>query len=89
MPLLQPRGAMSISTTFWNASTLSPKRSLMEADRAARTIVGRVERNVGLIAFPWPMRLATWFLASMPWRLAEFVSGILPEKNADGRNISF
>ncbi len=66
-----------------------PMPFFMEADRAARTIVGRVERNVGLIAFPWPMRLATWLLASMPWRLAEFVSGILPEKNADGRNISF
>ena len=66
-----------------------PMPFFMEADKAARTIVGRVERNVGLIAFPWPMRFATWLLSAMPWRLAEFVSGVLPEKNAEGRNVPF
>ena len=63
-----------------------PMPFFMEADKAARIIVGRVERNVGLIAFPWPMRLATWFLSAVPWRLAEFISGLLPEKNAEERN---
>lgn len=58
-----------------------PMPFFMEADKAARIIVGRVERNVGLIAFPWPMRLATWLLSAMPWRLAEFVAGMLPEKS--------
>ena len=61
----------------------------MEADRAARIILDRVDRNVGLIAFPWPMRLATWVLSICPWRLAAFISGTLPEKNADASNCSF
>lgn len=66
-----------------------PMPFFMEADRAARIILDRVDRNVGLIAFPWPMRLATWFLSICPWRLAEFISGILPEKNAEASNCSF
>lgn len=63
-----------------------PMPFFMEADKAARIIRTRVEKNVGLIAFPWPMRLATWFLSILPWRLAEFIAGILPEKNAEARN---
>lgn len=66
-----------------------PMPFFMEADRAARIILDRVDRNVGLIAFPWPMRLATWFLSICPWWLAAFISGILPEKNADASNCSF
>ena len=69
-----------------------PMPFFMEADKAARIILDRVDRNVGLIAFPWPMRLATWFLSICPWRLAEFISGILPEKNSDAAgapNVSF
>ena len=34
LPFEQPFGAMSISTTFWKASILSPKRRLMSADSA-------------------------------------------------------
>ena len=60
-----------------------PMPFFMEADRAARIILGRVDRNVGLIAFPWPMRLMTWLLSICPWRLAEFIAGLLPEKNSD------
>jgi len=60
-----------------------PMPFFLEADKAARIIVGRVERNVGLIAFPWPMRFGSWFLSTLPWRLAELVSGALPEKNDD------
>ena len=66
-----------------------PMPFFMEADRAARIILDRVDRNVGLIAFPWPMRLASWFLSICPWRLAEFISNILPEKNSDATNVSF
>lgn len=62
-----------------------PMPFFLEADRAARIILARVDRNVGLIAFPWPMRFATWLLSVLPWRLSEFISGILPEKNASGR----
>ena len=45
----------------------------------------RVDRNVGLIAFPWPMRLATWGLSILPFRLNEFVNRFLPEKVSAGR----
>ncbi|MGN0852719.1 MAG: SDR family NAD(P)-dependent oxidoreductase [Kiritimatiellia bacterium] len=62
-----------------------PMPFFMEADKAARIIRARVERNVGLIAFPWPMRLAVWFLSLLPWRVAEFVAGLLPAKNAGAR----
>ena len=60
-----------------------PMPFFMEADKAARIILDRVERNVGLIAFPWPMRLGAWFLAALPWRLAEAIATRLPEKNGD------
>ena len=66
-----------------------PMPFFMEADRAADIMLDRVNRNVGLIAFPWPMRLASWFLSICPWRLAEFISNLLPEKNSDATNVSF
>jgi NAD(P)-dependent dehydrogenase (short-subunit alcohol dehydrogenase family) len=59
-----------------------PMPFFMEADRAAEIILDRVERNVGLIAFPWPMRLGAWFLSVLPWRVAERIGGALPEKCA-------
>ena len=71
------------------ARNTCPMPFFMEAEKAARIILDRVDRNVGLIAFPWPMRLAVWFLSICPWRLAEFISGILPEKNTDASNCSF
>jgi hypothetical protein len=52
----------------------------MEADRAAQIILHRSERDVGLIAFPWPMRLAVWWLATLPFRLNELVNRLLPKK---------
>lgn len=60
-----------------------PMPFLMDAGKAARIILARVERDVGLITFPWPMRLAVWFLSALPWRLALFVARILPDKNGD------
>lgn len=57
-----------------------PMPFFMEADKAARIILDRVDHNVGLIAFPWAMRFASWLLSVLPWRAAEFISGILPEK---------
>jgi NAD(P)-dependent dehydrogenase (short-subunit alcohol dehydrogenase family) len=62
-----------------------PMPFFMEADKAAKVMLDRVDRNVGLIAFPWPMRFGVWLLASLPWRLSEFISGILPEKTSSGR----
>ena len=60
-----------------------PMPFFMEADRAARIILDRVDRNVGLIAFPWQMRLATWLLSALPWRLAERLSSGLPGKTRE------
>ena len=57
-----------------------PMPFFMEADAAAKLILARVDRNTGLIAFPWPMRLATWFLASLPFRLNELINRFLPKK---------
>ena len=65
-----------------------PMPFFMEAGKAARIIVDRVLGNVGLIAFPWPMRFATWALSALPWRVAEFVASLLPEKNDDNRKPS-
>jgi len=62
------------------AGNTCPMPFLMDADRAARTILARAGRNVGLIAFPWPMRLATWWLSSLPWRLNEAINRLLPKK---------
>ena len=57
-----------------------PMPFFMEADKAARIILKRADRNVGLIAFPWPMRLATWFLSILPYRLNELINRLLPKK---------
>lgn len=62
-----------------------PMPFFMEADKAARIILKRAGRNVGLIAFPWPMRFATWFLSILPYRFNEIINSILPEKIASGR----
>ena len=62
-----------------------PMPFFMEADRAARIILDRVDRNVGLIAFPWPMRLGVWLMSALPWRISEFISCLLPEKTASGK----
>ena len=57
-----------------------PMPFFMEAPDAAKTILRRVDRNVGLIAFPWPMRLASWTLSILPQRLNEALGRILPKK---------
>lgn len=52
----------------------------MEADVAAKIIAARIKRNVGLITFPWPMRLATWFVSILPNRFSDFIYKLLPYK---------
>lgn len=59
-----------------------PMPFFLEADKAARIILRRADRNVGLIAFPWPMRLATWLLSILPFRVNELINALLPEKTA-------
>ena len=57
-----------------------PMPFFMSAERAAEIIAERIDKNVGLIAFPWPMRLATWFLSVLPNRLSDFIYAKLPHK---------
>ena len=52
----------------------------MEADKAAKIILRRADKNIGVIAFPWPMRLATWWLSTLPYRLNELINLLLPKK---------
>jgi short-subunit dehydrogenase len=57
-----------------------PMPFFMEADKAARIILSRADRNVGLIAFPWPMRLAVWLLSILPFSVNEFINKLIPAK---------
>ena len=57
-----------------------PMPFFMEADKAAQIIANRIEKNVGLIAFPWPMRFATWIVSILPNRLSDFIYSKLPYK---------
>ena len=55
-----------------------PMPFFMEADKAAEIIASRVEKNVGLIAFPWPMRFVAWLGSVLPNRVSEFIYSRLP-----------
>lgn len=57
-----------------------PMPFFMEAPAAARLIRKRVEKNTGLIAFPWPLRFSVWALSVLPWFLTEWISAHLPTK---------
>lgn len=57
-----------------------PMPFFLEADKAAEIIAKRVEKNIGLIAFPWPMRFAVWLLSILPNRLSDFIYFRLPHK---------
>lgn len=57
-----------------------PMPFFMEADKAARIILSRADRNTGLIAFPWPMRFAVWMLSILPFTLNEFINKFIPSK---------
>lgn len=57
-----------------------PMPFFLEADQAARIIAARVEKNVGLIAFPWPMRLMVWLGSILPNCVSDFIYERLPYK---------
>ena len=57
-----------------------PMPFFMSAEKAAEIIAERIEKNVGLIAFPWPMRLAVWGLSILPNRISEWIYNVLPHK---------
>lgn len=57
-----------------------PMPFFMEAAPAAELIAKRIQKNVGLIAFPWPMRLVTWLGSILPNCLSDFIYKKLPYK---------
>ncbi len=57
-----------------------PMPFFMEADNAAEIIAERINKNIGLIAFPWPMRLAAWIGAVLPNRISNFIYSKIPYK---------
>ena len=57
-----------------------PMPFFMETEPAAQLIAKRIEKNIGLIAFPWPMRFATWFLSILPNRISDYIYKSLPHK---------
>ncbi|MBE6452616.1 MAG: SDR family NAD(P)-dependent oxidoreductase [Alphaproteobacteria bacterium] len=57
-----------------------PMPFFMEAEKAAEIIASRIEKNIGLITFPWPMRFAAWFGSILPNWLSEFIYSKMPYK---------
>lgn len=57
-----------------------PMPFFMEAEPAAELIAKRIQKNVGLIAFPFPMRFATWFISILPNCISDFIYKYLPHK---------
>lgn len=57
-----------------------PMPYFMEADKAAEVIAKRIDKNVGLIAFPWQMRLATWLGSILPNCISDYIYSKLPYK---------
>lgn len=57
-----------------------PMPFFMQADKAAIVIAEGIEKNYSLIAFPWPMRLAVWFLSVLPNKISDIIYAVLPHK---------
>lgn len=57
-----------------------PMPFFMSASSAAEIIAERVAKNVGLIAFPWPMRFVAWLISILPNRISDFIYASLPHK---------
>jgi short-subunit dehydrogenase len=57
-----------------------PMPFFMEADKAAAIIAKGISKNKGIIAFPWQLRFATWFISILPNWLSDKIYSRLPEK---------
>ena len=57
-----------------------PMPFFMETEKASMVIGERIEKNIALIAFPWQMRLASWFVAMLPNAVSNFIYSKLPYK---------
>ncbi len=80
---LRPRGIMvnTICPGFVRSRLTDKNKFKMpffwEADKAARVIVSRLDRDIGLIAFPWQMRFACWLGACLPERVSSWIYGLV------------
>lgn len=85
-PALKPFGIhVSVICPGFVRSRITDKNTcpmpyFMEADKAAAIIADGLSHNVGLIAFPWQMRLVSWLGAALPNWLSEFIYSRLPYK---------
>lgn len=59
-----------------------PMPFLMDVDHAAELIRKRLARNVGRIAFPWPMAALVWLLAALPAGWVDGIVARMPRKPA-------
>jgi len=57
-----------------------PMPFFMEAEPAAALIAERIQKNVGLITFPWPMRFVAWLGSILPNVVSDFIYKRLPYK---------
>lgn len=57
-----------------------PMPFFMEAEPAATHISKCIEKNIGLIAFPFPMRFAVWIMSILPNCISDFIYKRLPKK---------
>lgn len=57
-----------------------PMPFFMEADAAAELIARRIKKNVGLIAFPFPMRFGVWLLSVLPNIISDYIYKRMPDK---------
>lgn len=57
-----------------------PMPFFMQTEKAAYIIGSCIDTNIGLIAFPWPMRFAAWILSALPNFLSNFICSKIPYK---------
>ncbi len=52
----------------------------MEADKAANIIIKGLEKNKGIIAFPWQMRFLLYFISTLPSFISDAILKRVPDK---------
>ena len=57
-----------------------PMPFFWETEKAAEVIASRIDKNIGIISFPWPVRFSAWFMSILPNRVSEFIYNRLPHK---------
>lgn len=62
------------------AANTFPMPFFMPGDKAARIIRRKLARNVGRIAFPWPMYMASWLGGALPDALVGAITRRMPQK---------